>query len=201
MKFITMATLFALLVIGAYSNACATEKDNYFELSAGFKSSGDQKDVLSEIYSDAEISGGSAMLSIELGYMVNISDHFSIIPSINWSVMTIKTDTLLDNVQNESYNSYFLTGVSFQYDFSGVDDGFYAGIKGASSSISMSDKLSRINSVESDGIATGYYIGYAKSNKRYEFGSENIPVLVDADNTPQMKADFGGVYLMFRIDF
>ena len=202
MKHICASTVIALLILGAHSVAFATEKNNQFVLSGGFKSSGDQKDVLQDIYSDSTISGGGAMLSVGLGYMVNITDHISVIPGIDWSIMTIKTDTLLDNYQNTSYNTYFLTGLSLQYDFSGNDHGIYAGFRVAASSFSMSDKLSRINSVDSDGMATGYYIGYAfRGDTRLELGSENIPVLVDAENTPNLEADFGGVYFMFRQDF
>jgi hypothetical protein len=203
MKLISILLFVAASAFDMYALAESSDSNdhNQFELGIGIMSSSEQKDVLDRVYSDAETSGGGAMLNLEIGYAIKFGDHVSVVPNVNWAILRVKTPTLLSGYSNESYNDYLMPGVALRYNFIGHGKGFYVGAKLASVNPTISDKLSRIDSIESDGKATGFFVGYMFGRLHLEVGKLEIPVKVDASSMPLTKADFGGGYFMLRSAF
>ena len=199
--FIVVLTSTNIFAADAHSTANSEESENQFELGFGVMSNTEQKDYLSSVYSDAEFSGGSAMINFEIGYSVKIGNHFSIVPKLSYAFVRVETATMLDGVTNESYNTLFMPGAALRYNFSNHGSGFYVGGQLAANNPSISDKLSRVTSIESDGNITGLFIGYMYNKFQFEFGVNKIPVVIEAESTPSTQADFGGGYFMFRRSF
>ena len=84
------------------------------------------------------------MINFEIGYLVKIGDHVSIVPKFNFAFVRVETATMLSGVTNESYNTFLMPGAALRYNFSEHDRGIYLGGQLAANNPSISDKLSRV---------------------------------------------------------
>ncbi|HEC20652.1 MAG TPA: hypothetical protein ENI97_15155 [Gammaproteobacteria bacterium] len=178
------------------SSLFAADDNNYFVAGIGLLSSSEQKNVMSQTYSDYAQSGGGAMINIEAGYSFGISDNVSIMPKINYLAFLAEFRSTNSSVGSMKSNTFFIPGLSLRYDFGQARNRFY--ISASLGKNSPSSDFSRVNEIKSNGNVTGIAAGFALGHFQFEIGTMKIPVIISTDSVAPTSLDFGGTYFTLK---
>jgi hypothetical protein len=191
----------ALLAVSLLlSTSLIADSNNRFEIGIGVIGSDEQQDVLNAVYSDYASSGGGGMISLDIGYSFAVGKNISLVPKLTAAFFRVEFEnSIVPGASSTSTNTYIMPGIALRYNFSEYNQGIYVG--GQIATNSASSDLNRVQSIESDGLVTGLFVGYMFERIHIEIGTMNIPVKIEADSIPSTTADFGGVNLALRAAF